>query len=223
MAENKKGFVLYADVYHTVKHLSNDQAGELFKHLLGYVNDENPTSENPIVNIAFEPIKQQLKRDLKKWEGIREKRAEAGRKSAEARKQKATNSTSVKSVEQTSTNSTVNDNVIVNVNDNVTVNDIKEDIIKRENKFRLQLKDYLQEYPADMLKAFFEYWTERGEKDKKMRFEKEKSWSLSRRLKRWSNNNFNKNGNNNNKQPSEKLSRFEKFQKAANELNQSGI
>ena len=36
-----------------------------------------------------------------------------------------------------------------------------------------------------MLSDFFEYWTEHGEKDKKMRFEKEKSFGISRRLSTW--------------------------------------
>ena len=69
MAENKKAFVLYADVLHTIKYLNDEQAGQLFKHILAYVNDENPTNENPIINIAFEPIKQQLKREIDRdWE-----------------------------------------------------------------------------------------------------------------------------------------------------------
>ena len=70
MADNKKSFLLYCDVIHTVKKLTNEQAGELFKHILSYVNDENPTGESIITEIAFEPIKQQLKRDLKKYESI---------------------------------------------------------------------------------------------------------------------------------------------------------
>lgn len=122
MAENKKSFVLYADLKHTVNQLPNDKAGELFKHILSYVNDENPKTDDIIVNIAFEPIKQQLKRDLIKWEDTREKRSKAGKISAEKRnkkKQKPTNLTSVESVEQKPTNSTVN----VNVNDTVNVND----------------------------------------------------------------------------------------------------
>lgn len=70
MAENKKSFLLYCDVIHTVNRLTNEQAGELFKHILSYVNDENPTGESIITEIAFEPIKQQLKRDLVKYESI---------------------------------------------------------------------------------------------------------------------------------------------------------
>lgn len=123
MAENKKSFVLYADIIHTVRHLSKEDAGELFMHILGYVNDENPTTDNPIVKISFEPVKQQLKRDLIKWEEIKIKRSDAGKISAEKKKQQtSTKSTSVESVEQTSTKSTVNVSVSGSVNDNVSVN-----------------------------------------------------------------------------------------------------
>jgi len=126
MAADKKSFVLYADLQHTVKHLTDEQAGNLFKHILSYVNDESPVTDNPITKIAFEPIKQQLKRDLDKWGTTKEGRSKAGKASAEARRlkreQELTNSTNVKNVKQTSTNPTVNDNVNVNVNVNDTVN-----------------------------------------------------------------------------------------------------
>lgn len=68
MAENKKSFVLYADLIHTVKKLPKEKAGELFLLILEYVNDENPSVSDPLVDIAFEPIRQTMKRDLKKWE-----------------------------------------------------------------------------------------------------------------------------------------------------------
>ena len=68
MAENKKSFVLYTDLIHTVQHLTDEQTGKLFKHILSYVNDENPISDDVITNLSFEPVKQALKRDLKKYE-----------------------------------------------------------------------------------------------------------------------------------------------------------
>lgn len=131
MAEDKKSFLLYSDLIQTVKKLNDNQAGVLFKTILEYVNDLNPEPDDLLIEIAFEPIKQQLKRDLKHWETIKGKRSEAGKASAEAKKiakeqeQKSTKSTSVESVQQKSTKSTVNDNVnvTVNVNDNVTVNE----------------------------------------------------------------------------------------------------
>jgi len=68
MAQGKKSFILYADLIHTVKKLPTEQAGKLLLHILEYVNDLNPETDDLMVEIAFEPIKQQLKRDLKGWE-----------------------------------------------------------------------------------------------------------------------------------------------------------
>lgn len=134
MAENKKGFVLYADQKSIIDMLPNDKAGELLKHIFAYVNDENPVNEDPLINLAFEPIKLQLKRDLQKWEETRVKRSIAGSISAEKRKQQNQQVlTSVESVEQVPTKSTVivNDNVNVNVN----VNDINNISSSTKNEF----------------------------------------------------------------------------------------
>jgi len=67
MAEDKKSFLLYCDLIHTIEKLPDEKAGVLFKHILKYVNDKNPTIEDLVVELVFEPIKQQLKRDLEAW------------------------------------------------------------------------------------------------------------------------------------------------------------
>jgi hypothetical protein len=104
MAEGKKSFVLYCDLISTVQKMPIEKAGELFMTILKYVNDKEPEVTDLLVEVVFEPIKLQLKRDLKHWESIKCKRSEAGKASAESKKQK---STSVESVQQDSTNSTV--------------------------------------------------------------------------------------------------------------------
>lgn len=128
MAEDKKGFILYADQKELFDQLPNDKAGELIKHIFAYVNDENPITEDLLIKLSFTPIKQQFKRDLKKWEKTREGRSKAGKASAEARKNKkqqaSTNSTNVKNVQQSLTNPTVKDNVNVTVNVKDNVKDI---------------------------------------------------------------------------------------------------
>jgi hypothetical protein len=92
MAENKKSVLLYCDIIHTVKELSDEEAGKLFKHYLAYINDLNPDAPDKLTQIVFEPIKQNLKRDLLKWKLISDKRSEAGKaagiKSGEARRTK---------------------------------------------------------------------------------------------------------------------------------------
>ena len=120
MAKDKKSVLLYCDLIHTVEKLTNTQAGKLFKHYLRYVNDLEPKCEDVLIDLVFEPIKQDLKRDLKKWESIKVKRSEAGKASAEKRQQKQQVLTSVDCVETNSTNPTVT----VTVNDTVTVKDI---------------------------------------------------------------------------------------------------
>ena len=42
MAEDKKSFLLYADLIHTVKKLPKEKIGDLFLTILEYVNDTNP-------------------------------------------------------------------------------------------------------------------------------------------------------------------------------------
>ena len=73
MAKDKKSFLLYADQQSVFKQLPDEIAGQLIKHIFSYVNDENPQTEELIIKIAFEPIKLQLKRDLQKYESIRER------------------------------------------------------------------------------------------------------------------------------------------------------
>jgi hypothetical protein len=125
MAEQKKGFILYADQKALFEQLPNEKAGELIKFIFSYVNDENPITEDIIINLAFTPIKQQLKRDLVKFLEIKEKRSEAGKIGMAKRWQSITNDNKAL---QAITNITVNDNV--NVNDNVI--NTKADVISTD-------------------------------------------------------------------------------------------
>lgn len=79
MAEGKKSFILYCDLIHTIEKMPPEKAGELFLHILKYVNDLEPETEDLLIQIAFEPIKRQLKRDLNKWEGSAEAKSQGGK------------------------------------------------------------------------------------------------------------------------------------------------
>ena len=80
MAEGKKTFIFYSDWINMVREMPDADAGALLKHVLGYVNDENPITDNTLVKMAFGHMKPLIKTDLKKWDVIREKRKEAGAK-----------------------------------------------------------------------------------------------------------------------------------------------
>ncbi len=188
MAENKKSFLLYCDLIHTVEQMPNELAGELFKHILSYVNDKNPLSENLIINLTFEPIKQSLKRDLIKYESIIEQKRQAGLASAESRKQKQQMSTRVQSVEQRSTKSTDSDSV----SDSVKVSVIKkEKEIKKKIPFsqshifdKVKFKDEFKEWSNTKLNYYYNSalaWSEEG--GKKINWVTTiKNWELRDRL-----------------------------------------
>ena len=67
----------------------------------------------------------------------------------------------------------------------------KDAFEEREEKFKDSVYKF-SEYNKNMLEEFIDYWTEPNKSGSKMKFEGEKTWSLSRRLKRWSKNGFGK-------------------------------
>lgn len=219
MAQNKKSVLLYCDVIHTVEKMDDKTAGEFFKHYLRYINDKNPETDNLLVEIAFESIKQNLKRDLQKWENKKEvksvsgsegnlkrwhpdiyKRYKAGEISLNESLEIAKHRNPIKPIAKVAVNANVT------VTDNVTVTVTDKDIIKKSNtierrklKFADTLKPFFDVYGKTILNDFYLYWTEPNKSNTKFRQELQKTWSLERRLSNWVKNdkNFNtsKNGN----------------------------
>jgi hypothetical protein len=64
----------------------------------------------------------------------------------------------------------------------------KNNIDSRKTSFANSIKPFLETYGKEMCTEFYKYWTEHGEKDKKMRFEKEKTFGIKQRLDRWKSN-----------------------------------
>lgn len=62
---------------------------------------------------------------------------------------------------------------------------VNKTILERRSEFKNSLRPFLDEYSKDLINNFFEYWSEHGSNDRKMRFEKERSFGLSRRLSTW--------------------------------------
>jgi len=87
----------------------------------------------------------------------------------------------------------------------------KKSIEERKEKFKELLfpflekfgktLPFLEKFGKTLFNEFYEYWVEHGPKDKKMRFEKETSFAISRRLGTFkkNNNKFNKSDNNKDK------------------------
>lgn len=62
-------------------------------------------------------------------------------------------------------------------------------IKSRAKDFRITLDEYVDNpYTKDMIEAFYDYWSEPTPSGKKMKFELEKTWDVSRRLRTWKRN-----------------------------------
>lgn len=176
MAKDKKGFILYADQKEIFNQLTDEMAGKLIKHIFAYVNDENPISEDIIINLAFTPIKQQLKRDLVKFEETKEKRSEAGKAGANKRWQNIANDSK-----------RISDIAKIADKDNVT-DKVKDNVINIEERklsFAESLKPFVEKYGREFIKDFYLYWTEETINKKKLKFETQKTFSIERRLSTW--------------------------------------
>lgn len=211
MAEDKKSFLLYTDLIHTVNKMPNDKAGELFKHILSYVNDLNPETEDLIIQLTFEPIKQQLKRDLLKYKESIIDKSNAGKLGNLKRWHKdlydkvidnqleLDNALNIAESRKVSHTDNVRSQPIakIAVNDNVNVNDkVINNINSRKTSFANSLKSFVGVYSKEMLNEFYFYWTEHGVNDKKMRFEKQTSFDINLRLLNWNKRSFNKQNQN---------------------------
>jgi len=178
MAENKKSVLLYCDLIHTVGPLTDEEAGRLFKHYLAYINDLSPEPIDRLTGLLFEPIKQNLKRDLLKWKEKSERNSNIAKAGWEKRKD-------ANACERMGMNAKNADIVTDTVNDIVIVKDKVIDIEERKLKFASTLQPFLNLYGKDMLNTFYQYWIEPSKSGKKLRFEDEKFWDLNRRLITW--------------------------------------
>lgn len=75
----------------------------------------------------------------------------------------------------------------------------KRNLAEVINKFKLEVNTFLNIYTEEMLEEFIDYWTETNKSKTKFRYELQKTFDISRRLKTWNKNDkkFNKDKNNN--------------------------
>jgi hypothetical protein len=237
---DKKSFILYSDLIYTIDKLPDEKAGLLFKHILYYVNNQNQKLDDLLIEIAFEPIKQQLNRDFITWDEKKQKRSECGKLGGQTRVENSKqNQAMLETVKQTqamlenskqtqakpsiakniqanqavtvSENGTVSENVTVYVNKNNSIN-------SRKLKFSEALNPFIEIYGIEMINDFYSYWTEDNKTLTKFKQELEKTWTLERRLESWAKNElkFKNNGNiktNNNLKSTIRETPDEKFER----------
>ena len=67
------------------------------------------------------------------------------------------------------------------------LNAAKAATLSRKDEFYKSLIPYVDKYPKEMIRAFFDYWSEMNKSETKMRFEKQPTWEVGKRLATWAN------------------------------------
>ena len=75
-------------------------------------------------------------------------------------------------------------------------NDAKASTLTRRDEFYKSLIPFLSTYGKDMIRDFFDYWSEQNKSGTQMRFEKQPTWEVSKRLATWNKRETFKNQNN---------------------------
>lgn len=59
--------------------------------------------------------------------------------------------------------------------------------LKRKKEFADSLVPYVPRYGKEMIRAFYDYWSEMNKQQTKMRVDKQSTWELPKRLATWAN------------------------------------
>lgn len=202
MAE-KKSFLLYISSFKQIRKLTQEQKGNLLDAIMNFQEDVPLPEMDPLVDMCFGFIADDMQRDAEKYEEIVEKRRESGRKGgkttqanqANARFAQANQANATSENQANQANQAVNVNVDVDVNDNEDVDVVVNDNVpvpdceqtthtptfETEQTNRPSNLDVLGEIvqhgyrlEGKSIKAFMDYNDERGWK---------MDWRLA--LKRW--------------------------------------
>lgn len=210
--KQRESFLFYRDWWESMK--DNDAIRyEVYDAIMTKVFDDIEPEVSPMAKMALKFILPVIGRDHDKYNDVREKRKAAGIKGNEKRWGKsqtianvanATDAICESQMSQTIAN--VADNV--NVNDNVNDNDNKnkkktpkgvkkekevaasaatpeDELKKRAGVFYKSLVQYVETYGKEMIRRFYDYWTEPNKSRTKMRYELERTWDTKRRLNTW--------------------------------------
>ena len=200
MSEDRESFVFHKDWYYAIKKRSPQLRVEIYDAIMEKVFEGTQKELSDIASVVMDLISPQIDRDTEKWLDTREKRSLAGKK------HKGNQYSKMEQTEHNETNGTVsvsvsdnvsvdNNSVILKEKSNTIVLDKKKKIEDAQKKFYNSLVPYVSIYGKEMIRAFYDYWTEPNKSKTKIRFQMERTWDLERRLARWEKNNKSNNNN----------------------------
>lgn len=216
----RDSFIFYRHYYEALKELPRDIQGEIYTAIMEYgLYGKETENLKPIASSIFKLIKPNLESDYRRFEngckGGRPKKSTNQEKTEVKPKENLEETKIEPRGNEADTMVLLAENQPINNNINYNITNIQErkesiskdipkkreksaakaapnDIEKRRNSFYETLKPFLSKYPPEMLRKFYDYWSEMNKSGTKMRFELERTWEVSKRLSTWASrdNNF---------------------------------
>ncbi|MCK5605328.1 hypothetical protein KAR91_25775 [Candidatus Pacearchaeota archaeon] len=173
MAKERDSFIFYRSFFEAISELPDKDRLLLFTAISEYSLNFKEIQLTGIPKTIFILIKPQLDANNKRFmNGIKPK---------------------IKAKDkQTISKNEANNNVNENVNNN-------ENIIKYQKDFYNLLTPFVKEFGKDIIREFYDYWSEPNKSKTKIRQQLERTWDTKRRLQRWQKNSDEKNRKFNNK------------------------
>lgn len=206
----KEAFLIYTSFYKPISILSDKQLGRLFRAIFRYQLGEVVDVEEDI-RMAFEFFKNQFEIDESKYQSKIKRDVENGHKGGNPNFKKGKTNPYYNKDKQEITQDNPNitqDNPGLsyitqdkanndNDNDNDKENSNTPNVVlekkkaaeaatlSRKENFGRSLIPYVEKYGKEMIRDFFDYWSEFNKSKSKMRFEQQPTWETSKRLATW--------------------------------------
>lgn len=197
----KKSFLIYDDWGDLVETLPDEDKGRVFSALFRFsATGEVSDLSNPAADMLLKVMVKQLRDDKEKYDRKCEKNKENSAKrfidgyrtisndndgyrtmtdkDKDKELDKDKEKDSLKDKEKTNVNVSKKESEKVGVAAEAATS-------ARKEKFYASLVPFVDKYGKDMIRDFFDYWSEMNRSKSKMRFEQQATWELALRLKTW--------------------------------------
>lgn len=186
----RDSFVFYRSFFEALQDVPTEERACIYDAICAYsLNDIEPKLTGMQLAI-FKLIRPNIDANKRKYENGK-KGANFGSKGGRPKKDNPSKTpTKPQDNPSRTPNVDVDDNVDVNVSTKVDEESRKKDSVTaslsdRTEKFKDELKPFVDKYGKDMIFAFFDYWSEPNKAGTKMRYELEKTWNIAGRLRTW--------------------------------------
>lgn len=200
----KDTFIFRKEWKDAISGLPDEVRLEIYEAIIEYGTSGKLSVLKPMAMLAFNFAKVSLDKDSERYSQISQKRSNAAKKRNAAN---AANADSPHGDNDSDMSSSDEEHKKPPKGGKKDAATAAARLNERKEDFYNSLIPYVTQYGKEMVRAFFNYWSEPNKSNSKMRFELERTWDTARRLTTWASrdNQFNNrsNGTNNSRDTSE--------------------